>query len=116
MPTKTKTRAKPLAPPQPPPAALATAEAAADIADLATLAAAIASLSRRTPVVRAKGAKALMVAAQRLLADAHREAVYEATRDRRYGEVAADLGVSPASVALAVTNHHKAHPELKEAQ
>lgn len=109
MPTKTKRQTAEAVVPQPvAAAAVATSEAAADIADLAALVAAIGRLPRRTPVERARQAKALMVAAQRLLADAHREAVYEATRERTYDEVAEELGVSKPAIALAVGQHRRA--------
>lgn len=71
------------------------------------LAAAIAGLDALDPIERARQAKALIVDAQRVLADLQREAVYQATRSQSYAEVAEALGVSPVAVNLAVTNHRK---------
>lgn len=86
------------------PATQATADAAAAF-DMDDLADGIALLSRLAPIDRARQAKVLGMAARRLLADAHHEAVYAATRGRRWDDVAAELGVSKAAVNLAVTQH-----------
>lgn len=59
------------------------------------------------PIGRARQAKALIVEAQRVLSDVHREAVYEATRSESWAVVAEGLGVSVAAVNLAVSNHRK---------
>jgi hypothetical protein len=85
-------------------AALATAAAAAELS-LEGLGVALRQLADLGPVERARQAKVLLVAAQRVLAEAHREAVYEATRGRRYEDVAAELGVSKAALNAAVTRH-----------
>lgn len=115
MPTKSKQPRPDGGAKQPPTAAAqATAQAATQY-DLAGLGNAIRRLGDKAPVERARQAKVLLVAAQRLLADAHREAIYEATRGQSYEEVAAALGVTPGAVNLAVTNHRKAHPEMRVA-
>lgn len=60
------------------------------------------------PVERAKQAQPLIAEAQSLVARTYRQGVYEATRERgSYDTVAAALGISRASVNLAVTNHLK---------
>lgn len=78
------------------------------INDLGALARAIEELPTLPPVARAKAAKALAGEAKRLLGLAHREAVFEASRDRPYPEVAAELGVSRAAINVAVTQHYAA--------
>jgi phage-related minor tail protein len=59
------------------------------------------------PIHRARQAKTLIVDAQRVLSDIHREAVYEATRSESWATVAEALGVSAAAINLAVSNHRK---------
>jgi hypothetical protein len=59
------------------------------------------------PIRRARQAKTLIVDAQRVLSDVHREAVYQATRTESWATVAEALGVSAAAVNLAVSNHRK---------
>lgn len=59
------------------------------------------------PIHRARQAKTLIIDAQRVLSDVHREAVYQATRTESWATVAEALGVSAAAVNLAVSNHRK---------
>jgi hypothetical protein len=98
------------APKYPAPAALETTRAAAEH-NLATLTAALRGLPKLAPLERARTAKTLLVAAQRILADINREAVYSATRQLPYRVVAAELGVTKVAINKTVQQYRKTHQE-----
>jgi HAMP domain-containing protein len=101
------------APKFPAPAALETSRAAAEH-DLASLTAGLRKLERLAPLERARSAKVLLVAAQRILADVNRQAVYDATRSLRYDVVAAELGITNAAINRTVQQYNKARPEVAQ--
>lgn len=67
----------------------------------------IASLPKKPPAARARQARDLIDEAKRVLSVTADAAVHQATRDRSYAEVAADLGDSVAAVNKAVSRHRK---------
>jgi hypothetical protein len=74
---------------------------------LAELVARLVELGGMLPVERAREARRLDNTARAILADVGDAAVYEATRDRSLGAIAAELGVSRSRVNGAITRHNR---------
>jgi len=86
----------------------ATSTGARPTMTLAELGTAIAALEGLPDIERARQAHRLFDVAQRLLPKIRQAAIYAATRERgSQARVAAELGVTPAAINLAITHHNK---------
>lgn len=75
--------------------------------ELVALAEELAALPGQPPLYRAKRARELVETAKGVLSRARQEAIYDATRDQTWDEVAAALGTSTAAINKAVTAYRR---------